>query len=605
MPSNVSITGDDALTLDMIKQFTFCPRLFHLMYVEGRWADNAYTIEGRDVHRRVDQIDHLLPPPDNLNATSAPPSGGAQSPAGDEPPVISRCVPLSSQTLGLAAKLDLVSSDGAQAIPVETKRGRVPNNDQRSHDTHRVQLMAQALLLREHGYQSDHGVLYFAASRTRVDIPFTDELEQQTRQLIEQTRSAVTLTVIPDPLEDSPKCNGCSLAPICLPDETLTLRSLPDQTPGQTPDEACPAPAPGHPPAPTDDAWPDTGPDVRRLYPARSPATPLYIQTQGAFVGKRGQSLLVRAEGREIAHAALKDISQLVLCGNIQVSTQTMHLLCEADIPVVLFSSGWWFYGITHGQSLRNAYDRAAQFAAAADPQKCLLFSRALVRDKIINQRTQLRRNALPGHGLSYALDEMSNMITLAGQADHVQTLLGIEGNAARHYFSQFAQMLKPQSFDTQWDFNARNRRPPKDPVNAMLSYAYALLAKECTVALLTEGLDPYWGFYHRPRHGRPALALDMMEPLRPLIADSAVITAINTGMVRAEHFQRTPSACAMSDSARKALLRAYELRLDQLITHPVFDYRCSWRSMIRLQACLLARWLRGDIPHLTHVITR
>jgi CRISP-associated protein Cas1 len=141
--------------------------------------------------------------------------------------------------------------------------------------------------------------------------------------------------------------------------------------------------------------------------------------------------------------------------------------------------------------------------------------------------------------------------------------------------------------------------------VNALLSFGYALLTKEFTVALLGEGLDPYWGFYHQPRHGRPALALDMMEPLRPAIVDSAVITAINTGMLRPNDFLRSGSACVMKPDARKAFIRAYESRLDTLITHPVFDYKCSWRVVVRLQCRLLSRYLRGDIPSYTTVTTR
>jgi CRISPR-associated endonuclease Cas1/CRISPR-associated protein Cas4 len=593
MPSNVSITGDDALTLDMVKQFTFCPRLFHLMYVEGRWEDNAYTVEGRHVHRRVDRLDHLLPEAggDRAAASAAAAKGGKPS-EGDDPPVVSRSVPLASAELGLSAKLDLVSSDGTEAVPVETKRGRVPNNAQRSHDTHRVQLMAQGLLLREHGYTCDHGIIYFAGSRTRVDVPFTPELERKTRDLIEQTRRAVSLTVIPDPLDDSPKCNGCSLAGICLPDETLALRRLADAG-------AAPPIKPRHGEGEEDEAM------VRRLYPSRPDATPLYVQTQGAYVGKRGESLVIRADGQELARAGLKDVSQLVLCGNVQVSTQTMHLLCEADVPVVLLSSGWWFYGITHGQSLRNAYDRAAQFHTATDPQRCLAFAKTLVRDKALNQRTQLRRNAPPSADLDLVLNDIERLAARASEAPSADMLLGIEGNAARCYFSHFAQMLKPRDFDAKWDFESRNRRPPRDPVNAMLSFTYALLAKECTVALLAEGLDPYWGLYHRPRHGRPALALDLMEPFRAVIADSAVISAINTGMVRGAHFTQAASGCAMNDAGRKGLLRAYEARLDQLVTHPVFDYRCAWRSVIRLQARLLSRWLRGDVPEFTNLVTR
>jgi CRISPR-associated protein Cas1 len=452
--------------------------------------------------------------------------------------------------------------------------------------------MAQGLLLREHGYTCDHGIIYFAGSRTRVDVPFTPELERETRDLIEQTRRAVSLTVIPDPLDDSPKCNGCSLAGICLPDETLALRRLGDAV-------AAPPIKPRHGEGEEDEAM------VRRLYPSRPDATPLYVQTQGAYVGKRGESLVIRAEGQELARAGLKDVSQLVLCGNVQVSTQTMHLLCEADVPVVLLSSGWWFYGITHGQSLRNAYDRAAQFHTATDPQRCLVFAKTLVRDKALNQRTQLRRNAPPSADLDLVLNDIERLAARASEAPSAEVLLGIEGNAARCYFSHFAQMLKPRDFDATWDFESRNRRPPRDPVNAMLSFTYALLAKECTVALLAEGLDPYWGLYHRPRHGRPALALDLMEPFRAVIADSAVISAINTGMVRGAHFTQAASGCAMNDAGRKGLLRAYEARLDQLVTHPVFDYRCAWRSVIRLQARLLSRWLRGDVPEFTNLVTR
>ncbi|MGC4033497.1 MAG: CRISPR-associated endonuclease Cas1 [Tepidisphaeraceae bacterium] len=593
MPSNVSIVGDEALTLDMIGQYTFCPRRFHLMYVDGRWEDNVYTIEGRHTHRRVDRIDHLLPDADTE------PEMAAETKGDDEPPTVSRSVPLSSTTLGLSAKLDLVSSDGSEAVPVETKRGRVPNNAERCHDTHRVQLMAQALLLREHGYHSDHGVVYFAGSKTRVDVPFTPDLEQQTRDLIRQTHAAASLTVLPDPLDDSPKCNGCSLAGICLPDETLALRRTSDSTTDAASIAAPPTVKPRHG---TDD---EDAAHLRRLYPPRPDATPLYVQTQGAFVGKRGESLVVRADGQDLTRVGLKDVSQLVLCGNVQVSTQTMHLLCESDVPVVMLSSGMWFYGIAHGQSLRNAYDRAAQFHVAADAGRSLTFAKSVVRDKAQNQRTLLRRNVSPSQELDRVLADIDRLLARIDSVESAEVLLGIEGNAARLYFSRFADMLKPRDFDANWDFDNRNRRPPKDPVNAMLSFAYALLAKECTVALLAEGLDPYWGFYHRPRHGRPALALDLMEPLRPVVADSAVITAINTGMVRGAHFARTAAGCAMNDTGRKGLLRAYEARLDQLITHPAFDYRCSWRSVIRLQARLLARWLRGDIPAFTNPVTR
>jgi len=157
----------------------------------------------------------------------------------------------------------------------------------------------------------------------------------------------------------------------------------------------------------------------------------------------------------------------------------------------------------------------------------------------------------------------------------------------------------------TEWDFKNRNRRPPKDPINALLSFGYAMLVKECTTALIAEGFDPYWGFYHQPRHGRPGLALDLMEEFRTPVVDSAVITAINTGMVREGDFEIAKAGCAMKPTARKAFIKAYEGRLDQLVTHPIFDYRCSWRTVIRLQVKLLARWVRGEIETYPGMETR
>ena len=570
----------DLLPVRMLNEYAYCPRLFHFMHVQGRWADNVFTEEGRNVHRRVDQLDHVLPDPDASMSDTRPEDAGKDdqktAPTGDEPPEISRSIPLGSETLGLTAKLDLVSTADDQAVPVETKRGRAADNEQRSWEPERVQLMAQGLLLREHGYQCDHGVLYFAGSRTRVDVPFTADLETRTCELIAQARQATTATVLPLPLDDSPKCVGCSLAGICLPDETHAL-THPDTPPGQ--------------------------PDVRRLFPIRDDALPLYVQEQGAVIGKSGQGLVIRKGKDKLGSTGLKDVSQLVLCGSVSVTAQALNWLCQEGIPIVHLTTGHWFCGLTTGITLRNAFARATQYQAAADSAKCLAFAKAVVTAKGANQRTMLRRNATLT--TTAHLDDMAELLAKIPSALSCEHLLGLEGNLAARYFANFTHLLSPRDFDASWDFTTRNRRPPKDPVNAMLSFGYAMLAKECTVALLAEGLDPWWGLYHKPRHGRPALALDLMEEFRPVVVDSAVITAINTGMVTAGRFLRSQAGCLLTDAGRKAFIRAYEARLDQLVTHPTFDYRCSWRSIIRLQARLLARWLAGDIPEYTGMTTR
>jgi CRISPR-associated protein Cas1 len=199
----------------------------------------------------------------------------------------------------------------------------------------------------------------------------------------------------------------------------------------------------------------------------------------------------------------------------------------------------------------------------------------------------------------------MAALLRKVPHARDTDDLLGLEGALGAIYFRNFEALLRPRDLDAAWDFEGRNRRPPRDPVNALLSFGYALLARECSIAVAAAGLDPWWGLFHRPRHGRPALALDLMEEFRPLVADSAVVTAVNTGMVGAGDFTRTRQACMLNASGRKALIRAYEARLDQLVTHPLFGYRCSWRAVIRMQARLLGRWLRGDVPAYIGMTTR
>lgn len=155
------------------------------------------------------------------------------------------------------------------------------------------------------------------------------------------------------------------------------------------------------------------------------------------------------------------------------------------------------------------------------------------------------------------------------------------------------------------FDFTKRNRRPPRDPGNALLSLAYSILVKDLTITCYSLGFDPYWGCHHQPRFGRPSLALDLMEPFRPLIADSVVLTAINTRMVTSGDFIRSGPSVALKPGGRKGFFRAYELRMDTLVTHPLFDYRVSYRRLLEIQARLLARFLNGEIDDYPVFVTR
>jgi CRISPR-associated protein Cas1 len=313
------------------------------------------------------------------------------------------------------------------------------------------------------------------------------------------------------------------------------------------------------------------------------------------------------------------------LFGNIQLTTQAIQELCQCEVPIAYFSQGGWFYGVTHGLGVKNIYLRREQFRWADVPSFCLRLARALVAGKIRNQRTMLQRNHVEPPRL--ALNHMRCMQQDAEHATSLDSLLGIEGNAARVYFQNLSGMLKvddmPSASDAAFDddtsdptqpstnqaftfdFTTRNRRPPRDPVNALLSLAYSILAKDLTIVCHTVGFDPYLGFYHQPRYGRAALPLDLMEPFRPLIAESAVLSAINTRMVQPTHFIRTGQAVALTPEGRKAFFRAYEQRMDTLVTHPMFGYRVNYRRILEIQARLLARVLTGELTNYPVFTTR
>ncbi len=295
------------------------------------------------------------------------------------------------------------------------------------------------------------------------------------------------------------------------------------------------------------------------------------------------------------------DISQVNLLGNIQVSTQALRELCTRGIPVSYFSSGGWFFGMTLGPTHKNILLRQAQFRAAFEPDRCLAIARELVAAKISNCRTLLRRNLTePGPEM---LRDLKDMAAQARRAESLESLLGVEGYAGRVYFGAFPDLFKKQGL--AFDFEGRNRRPPLDPVNALLSFAYSMLTRDLTTVLQAVGFDPYQGYYHQPRYGRPALALDLMEPFRPLIADSTVLWSLNNGVVGPEDFIMAANACNLSDSGRKAFIQSYERRMDELVTHPVFGYRLSYRQLLEVQARLFGRHLAGEVAGVPTFRTR
>jgi CRISPR-associated protein Cas1 len=684
----------------MLNEFVYCPRLFYYEHVEGIFLHSADTKRGAAEHTRVDAGKGALPKAkkkanggaqktddDTETATTGDNAAVSQDPASDaesiDSPVPSeatsssgianeiihaRSVMLGSELLGVVAKLDLVEvtmDAGSSEIsnleshmreptvravcPVEYKTGAPREGDtgRELWDADRMQLGLQILLLRENGYTCNEGVVFYRQTRQRVRFVLDASGEDWIRRTIAAAR-ACSSGPIPSPLDHSPKCPRCSLAPVCMPDETQFLQmAVPDDElsppesqlalPGLAGDAilsdeskvALLADA-----LETDDpAW-DTLPEprmprlagegeVRRLIAPDVDTKVLYVNTPGVAVTRKGETIIVKEKGETLSEVRIKDLHHLAIFGAAQISTALIQTLCEHEIPVSYFSMGGWFYGLTRGHGLTNVFTRIKQFACAANPAQALPLARLFVYGKIRNQRTLLMRNHVEPP--PRALRALKHAASAALAAPNQATLLGIEGAAALVYFRNLGGMIKGMDDNDDipgledpadkrvsnaqkefsFDFKTRNRRPPRDPVNALLSLAYSLLARDCTVAALAVGFDPYIGLYHQPRYGRPALALDVMEEFRPLIADSTVLTAINNRMITPADFVQAGDAVNLTAVGRKRFFLAYEKRMSDTVTHPLFDYKVSYRRAIELQLRLLARTLTGEIERYLPFTTR
>ncbi len=550
-------SSESYVTVRGLNEVAYCPRLYHLMYVQGLFDESVDTVEGSAQHERGRK---RSPAATQKDAEEGPPW----------PATSVRELQLSDAGLGLTGKFDALSWEDESVVPVEDKHGPAPDggtpfrvgetwlppgawgNDQ-------VQLGAQIALLRANGHTCDRGRLYYRKTKTTVELSWSPQLEAAVGWAVTHAASMHS-SPMPDPLMDSPKCVRCSLNHICLPDETWALRGALEEP--------------------------------RRLHPGREDAGVLYVTTPGASLGKEADSIRITRPGEAAEHVPLHEVGHVCVCGAVQISTQLIHVLAERGVTIAYLTYGGWLRAVTTAPVTKNIALRRSQFVQLSRPDTCLVLSRAVVRAKIANQRTLLRRNRQGD--VDTALRDLKELYDRAAEASSPETLLGLEGSAARIYWAEFSNLLNagPGTFC----MHGRNRRPPKDPVNAMLSYGYTLLLRDVHAALAAVGLDPYFGFFHVMEAGRPALALDLMEPFRPLLVDSAVLRAVNEHVLSPDDFISVPGCSSFKPPARKKWIEAYERRVDELITHPAFGYRLSYRRVLHLEARLFSRFLEGEV---------
>jgi CRISPR-associated protein Cas1 len=575
----MSTATADLIPVRALNQVTYCARLYYLQYVDAVMPTNEHVEGGLFDHRRVND-------PELANRTRK---------EGDR--LHTRSVQLSSERLGITAVLDLVEERDGQAYPVETKHGSGPRDEDGQPtfwDNDAVQLCAQGLLLEEDlGRPVTRGVIFYAGTRERIEVPFTEALRAQTLAAIEQVRGLSAREAPPEPLppELRHRCHGCSLATVCLPEETLYQIGRPADAPA--------------------DAAPPAG--ITRVIPQSDDGAVLYLQEPGSFVGKRSEHLVIRKDGQELGRVPLHAVRQVVVMSRVQVSSQALETLAMNEIPVTFVTGHGRFIAVLAPAPKKNVSLREAQFRRFADPAAALGLAKEVVRAKLTNQRALLMRCLRgkppasggcelpedPARGSDEpAARDLAELLTRIDRVTEMESLLGLEGQGAALYFGEFGRFLRTEPPGRGFDFRSRNRRPPRDPVNALLSFAYAMLVKDCFSALCTVGFDPYRGFYHGTgRHGRPSLALDLCEEFRAVIADSVVLTLINNRVVTPDDFVTWREACQLTEEGRKKFFEGYEQRRATVVSHPLYGYKMSYSRMLEVQARMLAAYVRGDVP--------
>lgn len=320
----------------------------------------------------------------------------------------------------------------------------------------------------------------------------------------------------------------------------------------------------------------------------------LYLTEQFAYVKKKDDCLLVQLQDKSSREIPLIKIDQVVVMGNITITTPALVALLEQHVEVCYLSEHGEYLGRLSPPFSKNTFIRRRQYAACADAARTLHLAKQFIGGKLENQRTLLMRanRKLQDAAITEATALIKRERGQVDDATSVDSLRSIEGNGAAAYFGVFGQLLRQDL-----GFARRVRRPPTDPVNALLSLAYTALTHQVSAAIQIVGLDPFAGFLHAAQYARPSLALDVMEEFRAVIADSVVITLINNRMLQADDFVEELGAVRLKKSGRRLFYEQFEDRLNTEVQHPVFGYKTTYRRCLELQVRLLAKALEGDIP--------
>lgn len=531
---------NSTLRVMSLHALAYCERLFYLEEVEEIRVADAAVYAGRRLHEEL---------------------------AADEGEIVS--LVLESESLGLRGKVDCLRRRDGRLIPYEHKRGRSAkgDTDPQAWPSDRLQVCAYTMLLEEHtGTPVEEARIRYHADNATVRVSVDEQARADVRIAVARARELSQSVERPPVADNDRLCLRCSLAPVCLPEEERLAK---------------------------DEDW-----EPVRLFPPDRERRTVHVSTQGARIGRSGETLTVTGTDGQKQAFPVREVGELVIHGHAQISTQAIHLCASQEVGVHWFTRGGnYVSGLV--SSVSPVRRRIRQFEALRDPGLLFRLGRRLVLARASSQLGFLLRASRSKDrkvlGIDSAVQGLRNALRAASHVEGIDSLRGHEGDAGRHYFSGFPGLLR-DDLDDRLRFNGRSRRPPRDPINALLSFGYALLYRDVLQAIMAVGLEPAFGFFHRPRSAAHPLALDLMELFRVPLWDMPLIASVNRLQWDVEEdFTHAGKQIWLSDVGRKKAIEVYEHRKENRWKHPVTGYSLSYARLIELEARLLEKEWAGE----------
>jgi len=527
--------NQEFLPVSMAMETVYCPRNFWLRYVEKEtWKDHR-MLKGSiqdDVRISANRLKNIAKKR------------------------IERDVLFFSERLGLAGKLDCLNVD--DWIPEEYKTGPLQYND---YD--RCQLCCYGLMIEERLEKSClFGYLYYTDSKRKIRVDFTPELRKKVEDAAELAWDIVLSSCVPPPI-DSEQCRGCALKERCLPDLINKIQGKVDRIPA--------------------------GIGMGRTFEHT-----ICIDEPWGYMKIKNKNFQF-IQGKDERHdIPIEMVDAIIIIGSINFSHAALKEILRRNIHVSLLSYGGRYEGEIISEFSKNVPLRAAQARSGLDNDLVIEFSRGFLEGKLANSCTLLNRynRKLQNPEISKAVDRIKRIKDKLVKTKDSSILLGLEGTAAAVYFNVFSLLINNKDFI----FTHREKRPPTDPVNALLSFGYVMLTSQLRGICYLVGLDPFLGFFHQEKYGKPSLALDVLEEFRAIFIDALVLNLINRNSLKMEHFSyQSSGACYLNEKGRRVFLQAFFKRMRDKVIHPLINCKLSYRRVMEIQLRLLARRILGE----------